>query len=34
MLVGTGQDALKIAGEMLDAFGSVDNITYQLPSEE
>ena len=27
MLVGTGQDASKIAGEMLDAFGSVDNIT-------
>jgi len=27
MLIGTGQDASKIAGEMLDAFGSVDNIT-------
>ena len=27
MLVGTGQDASKIAGEMLDAFGSVDSIT-------
>ena len=27
MLIGTGQDASKIAGEMLDAFGTVDNIT-------
>ena len=27
MLIGTGQDASKIAGEMLDAFGTVNNIT-------
>ena len=27
MLIGTGQDASEIAGEMSDAFGTLDNIT-------
>lgn len=27
MLIGTGQDASQIAGEMSDAFGTLDNIT-------